>query len=286
MFLANLLIALRESLEAALVVGIIAAYLVKAERRDVFPKLWLGVGLAALLPLALGAVLTWGPQTLTFQAQEIIGGGLSLVAVGLVTWMILWMGLNSRELKGEIGDALSNALGVGYSGWGVVWIAIVAVGREGMATALFIWATVKSSIEKNTAATTAGVVVGLILGAALGWAIYAGAVRFNLSRFFTISGYFLVVVAAGIVSYGVGDLQEAGVIPGITNHAYNFSSLVTAPAVNWLYALLSAMFQLNANPTVLQVIAWWAYLIPVLFIFYRISSFRPVTSSSTRKAQA
>jgi len=208
------------------------------------------------------------------------------VAVGLVTWMILWMGRNSRELKGEIGDALSNALGVGYSGWGVVWIAIVAVGREGMETALFIWATVKSSIEKNTAATTAGVVVGLILGAALGWAIYAGAVRFNLSRFFTISGYFLVVVAAGIVSYGVGDLQEAGVIPGVTNHAYNFSSLVTAPAVNWLYALLSAMFQLNANPTVLQVIAWWAYLIPVLFIFYRISSFRPVTSSSTRKAQA
>jgi len=156
MFLANLLIALRESLEAALVVGIIAAYLVKAERRDVFPKLWLGVGLAALLPLALGAVLTWGPQTLTFQAQEIIGGVLSLVAVGLVTWMILWMGRNSRELKGEIGDALSNALGVGYSGWGVVWIAIVAVGREGMETALFIWATVKSSIEKNTAATTAG----------------------------------------------------------------------------------------------------------------------------------
>ena len=224
MFLANLLIALRESLEAALVVGIIAAYLVKAERRDVFPKLWLGVGLSALLPLALGAVLTWGPQTLTFQAQEIIGGGLSLVAVGLVTWMILWMGRNSRELKGEIGDALGNALGVGYSGWGVVWIAIVAVGREGMETALFIWATVKSSIEKNTAATTAGVVVGLILGAALGWAIYAGAVRFNLSRFFTISGYFLVVVAAGIVSYGVGDLQEAGVIPGIANHAYNFSS--------------------------------------------------------------
>ena len=110
--------------------------------------------------------------------------------------------------------------------------------------------------------------------------------RFNLSRFFTISGYFLVVVAAGIVSYGVGDLQEAGVIPGIANHAYNFSSLVTAPAVNWLYALLSAMFQLNASPTVLQVIAWWAYLVPVLVIFYRISSFRPVTSSSTRKAQA
>jgi len=155
-----------------------------------------------------------------------------------------------------------------------------------LAPPLFIWAPVKPPVEKTPAATTAGVVVGLILGAALGWAIYAGAVRFNLSRFFTISGYFLVVVAAGIVSYGVGDLQEAGVIPGIANHAYNFSSLVTSPAINWLYVLLSAMFQLNANPTVLQVISWWVYLIPVLIIFYRISSFRPVTSSSTRKAQA
>ena len=129
MFLANLLIALREGLEAALVVSIIVAYLVKADRRDALPKLWIGVGLAALLPLATGAILTWGPKTLTFQAQEILGGTLSFVAVGLVTWMIFWMGKNARELKGELEGSLSRTLAEGGSGWGVVWIAVVAVSR-------------------------------------------------------------------------------------------------------------------------------------------------------------
>ena len=218
MFLANLLIALREGLEAALVVSIIVAYLVKADRRDALPKLWIGVGLAALLPLAIGAILTWGPKTLTFQAQEILGGTLSFVAVGLVTWMIFWMGKNARELKGDLEGSLSRTLAEGGSGWGVVWIAVVAVGREGVETALFIWATVRSSIESSTMQTTAGVVTGLALAIVLGVLIYQGAVRINFRIFFAATGYFLVVVAAGIVAYGVGDLQEASVLPGIMSH--------------------------------------------------------------------
>ena len=117
MFLANLLIALREGLEAALVVSIIVAYLVKSDRRDALPKLWLGVGLAALVPLVAGAIMTWGPKTLTFQAQEILGGTLSFVAVGLVTWMIFWMGKNARELKGELEGSLSKTLAEGGSGY-------------------------------------------------------------------------------------------------------------------------------------------------------------------------
>ena len=266
MFLANLLIALREGLEAALVVSIIVAYLVKSDRRDALPKLWLGVGLAALVPLVAGAIMTWGPKTLTFQAQEILGGALSFVAVGLVTWMIFWMGKNARELKGELEGSLSKTLAEGGSGWGVVWIAVVAVGREGVETALFVWATVRSSIETSIMQTTVGVVTGLVIAIVLGVLIYQGAVRINFRIFFATTGYFLVVVAAGIVAYGIGDLQEAGVLPGIMSHAWDLSSYLPASTspLHWLYVLLQAMFQFNLQPTVLQAVGWCLYIVPVL----------------------
>ena len=268
MFLANLLIALREGLEAALVVSIIVAYLVKSDRRDALPKLWLGVGLAALVPLVAGAIMTWGPKTLTFQAQEILGGLLSFVAVGLVTWMIFWMGKNARELKGELEGSLSKTLAEGGSGWGVVWIAVVAVGREGVETALFVWATVRSSIETSIMQTTAGVVTGLVLAVVLGVLIYQGAVRINLRIFFAVTGYFLIVVAAGIVAYGIGDLQEAGLLPGHTSHAWDLSSYLPANTspLHWLYVLLEAMFQLNLQPSVLQVLGWCLYIVPTLVL--------------------
>ena len=268
MFLANLLIALREGLEAALVVSIIVAYLVKSDRRDALPKLWLGVGLAALVPLVAGAVMTWGPKTLTFQAQEILGGLLSFVAVGLVTWMIFWMGKNARELKGELEGSLSKTLAEGGSGWGVVWIAVVAVGREGVETALFVWATVRSSIETSIMQTTAGVVTGLVLAIVLGVLIYQGAVRINLRIFFAVTGYFLIVVAAGIVAYGIGDLQEAGLLPGHTSHAWDLSSYLPANTspLHWLYVLLEAMFQLNLQPSVLQVVGWCLYIVSTLVL--------------------
>ena len=266
--IANLLIALREGLEAALVVSIIVAYLVKTDRRDALPKLWIGVGLATLIPLVAGAIMTWGPKTLSFQGQEILGGTLSFVAVGLVTWMIFWMGKNARELKGELEGSLSKALAEDGSGWGVVWIAVVAVGREGVETALFVWATVRSSIETSIMQTTVGVVTGLVIAIVLGVLIYQGAVRINFRIFFATTGYFLVVVAAGIVAYGVGDLQEANVLPGFTNHAWDLSRYLPdgASPFHWLYVLLQAMFQFNLQPTVLQVVGWWVYIVPTLVL--------------------
>ena len=265
---ANLLIALREGLEAALVVSIIVAYLVKSGRRDALPKLWLGVGLAALIPLVAGAIMTWGPKTLTFQGQEILGGTLSFVAVGLVTWMIFWMGKNARELKGELEGSLSKSLSAGSSGWGIVWIAVVAVGREGVETALFVWATVRSSIETSAMQATVGVIAGLAIAIVLGVLIYQGAVRINLRIFFAVTGYFLIVVAAGIVAYGIGDLQEAGLLPGHTSHAWDLSSYLPANTspLHWLYVLLEAMFQLNLQPSVLQVVGWCLYIVPTLVL--------------------
>ncbi|KTR38350.1 iron uptake transporter permease EfeU [Rothia kristinae] len=271
MFIANLLIALREGFEASLVVGILVAYLVKAGRRDVLPKLWAGIGLAVLLPLGVGALLTWGPKTLTFQAQEIIGGGLSLVAAALVTTMIFWMGRNARAMKHELETSMAGSLAKDAKGWGVVWIAVLAVGREGVETALFIWATVRSSIEQNAFLTTAGVITGLVLAVILGWVVFRSTRRINMHRFFSWTGLFLIFVVAGIVSYGIGDLQEAGVLPGVFHHAWDLSAWLpeNSSPLFWLYVLLQAMFQVNLQPTVLQVIGWWLYLVPVLFFFLR-----------------
>ena len=272
MFLANFLIALREGVEAALIVGVVAAYLVKVGRKNLVPKVWLGVVIAAAIPLSLGAIMTWGPYTLSFQAQEILGGTLSLVAVAMVTWMILWMSSNSRQFARKLREDTAAQLASG-SDWGVVWIAFIAVAREGIETALFVWATIKSSAENAIAAPALGVVTGLLVAVVIGWLIYTGAARINLSIFFNITGLLLIFVAAGIVSYGIGDLQESSVLPGWGVPIYDITAYLDGSVYSWLttsswwWTLLEAMFNVNASPTHLQLIGWVLYIVIILPLF-------------------
>ena len=272
MFLANFLIALREGVEAALIVGVVAAYLVKVGRKNLLPKVWLGVVIAAAIPLSLGAIMTWGPYTLSFQAQEILGGTLSLVAVAMVTWMILWMSSNSRQFARKLREDTAAQL-ASDSDWGVVWIAFIAVAREGIETALFVWATIKSSAENAVAAPALGVVTGLLVAVVIGWLIYTGAARINLSVFFNITGLLLIFVAAGIVSYGIGDLQESSVLPGWGVPIYDITAYLDGSVYSWLttsswwWTLLEAMFNVNASPTHLQLIGWVLYIVIILPLF-------------------
>lgn len=273
MFLANFLIALREGVEASLVVGILVATLVKTNRRDVLPRLWLGVVLAAVVPLTAGAIMTWGPYTLTFQAQEVLGGTLSIVAMGMLTWMIFWMATHARKMTSSLREQALDALKSG-SGWSLVWIAIISVGREGVETAIFVWATVKATSQGGFWQPTAGVIAGLIVAIIIGWLVYRGTGKINLSTFFFATGLLLIVVAAGIVSYGIGDLQEAGVLPGWGVTIYDISSYFDGhipflDATSWWFVLLEAMFNVNLAPTYLQFFGWALYLIIVLPLFIR-----------------
>lgn len=258
---ANLLIGLREGLEAGLVVGILVAYLRKIGRIDVLPRLWLGIGAAIVVSLGTGAVLTWGPYGLSFQGQEILGGSLSILAVGLVTWMILWMARNSRELKSNLQGKLDAA--VAGAGMGIVLVGFITVGREGVETALFVWASASSTGDAPLG--LAGALLGIAMAVVIAYLIFRGFVRINLSRFFTWTGLFLVVVATGVLAYGIGDLQEAGVIPGIGQQAFSLAAAI--PPTSWYGTLLGGIFNFTPEPSWAQFVAWVAYLMVVTTAF-------------------
>jgi len=262
---ANYLIGLREGLEAALIVGILIAYLVKIDRRDLLPRVWMGIGLAVAVSLGVGAILTFGEYGLSFQAQEIIGGGLSIVAVGFVTWMVFWMGRTAKDLSRNLRSGIDRA--AEGAGWGIVLLALLSVGREGLETALFVWSTVGPNASGTDALV--GAVLGILTAIALEVLIYRGLISINLSKFFTWTGYALIVVAAGVLAYGIGDLQEAGVLPGHSSTAYDISAII--PPTSWYGAVLGGIVNFNPAPTVLQVVGWLLYMIVTVPLFWRLT---------------
>jgi high-affinity iron transporter len=262
---ANFLIGLREGLEAALVVSILIAYLVKTGRQHLLGRVWLGVGVAVVASLGFGALLTFGPKGLTFTAQEAIGGSLSIVAVALVTWMIFWMARTARTLSGDLRSAVDKA--ADGSSWSLAIVAMLAVGREGLETAIFIWAATSAAAgtSGSTAQPLVGAVLGLALAVVLGYLLFRGAVKINLSRFFFWTGAFLIFVAAGVLSYGVHDLQEAGILPGLNTLAFDVSRVV--PPTSWYGTLLKGVFNFSPATTVFEAVAWVCYVVPVLSVF-------------------
>ncbi|RFC75423.1 iron uptake transporter permease EfeU [Streptomyces sp. AcE210] len=264
----NYLIGLREGLEASLVVCILIAYLVKTERRDALRPIWIGIAIAVAVALGFGFALTFGSQELTFEAQEALGGSLSIVAVGLVTWMVFWMRRTARHLKSELHGKLDAALQMGTAA--LVATAFLAVGREGLETALFVWASVRASND-GTHGPLIGVLLGLLTAVVLGWLFYRGALRINLAKFFTWTGGMLVIVAAGVLAYGVHDLQEAQFLGGLSSKAFDISE--TIPPDSWYGTLLKGVFNFQPDPTILQVVVWLLYLIPTLAVFLAPSGF-------------
>ncbi|MGW7459261.1 iron uptake transporter permease EfeU [Streptomyces sp. NPDC054797] len=258
----NYLIGLREGLEASLVVCILVAYLVKTERRDALRPVWLGIAIACGLSLAFGAMLEFGTQELTFEAQELLGGSLSIISVGLVTWMVFWMKRTARHLKAELHGKLDTALAMGTGA--LVATAFLAVGREGLETALFVWASVRASGE-GSSAPLIGVLLGIATAIVLGYLFYRGALKINLAKFFTWTGGMLVIVAAGVLAYGVHDLQEARFLGGLNDRAFDVSAAV--PPDSWYGTLLKGVFNFQPDPTVLQLTVWVLYLVPVLTLF-------------------
>jgi len=266
--LANYLIGLREGLEASLVVSILVAYLVRTGRRDRLRPIWLGVAGAVGASLVAGALLSFSSGSMSFRAQELFGGLMSILAVSFVTWMVFWMRRASRQLKGELQGRVDAALAVGAGALALT--AFVAVGREGLETALFIWTAVQAT--GSSAAPVTGGVLGLLTSVVLGYLIYRRSVKLNLATFFRWTGAGLVVVAAGVLAYGFKDLQEAGLLAfgGLGRVALDATGIL--PPSSWWGSLFKGLFSISAAPTRLELGVWVAYLVPTMALFLRTPS--------------
>ncbi|MEU7850506.1 iron uptake transporter permease EfeU [Micromonospora parva] len=274
---ATYLIGLREGLEATLVVSILVAFLVKSQRRDRLPQVWAGVGLAVALSVLFGWLIEYTSTSLLSRSEdrELFEAITSVAAVVFVTWMIFWMRRAARTIAGELRGRLTEALAVGSLA--VAGMAFLAVIREGLETALIFYSAAQGAAGDSgpLLALIGGIVTAVVLGVLL----YASALRINLSKFFTWTGALLILVAAGILKYGVHDFQEAGVLPGLNDLAFDITGALDPST--WYAALLAGMFNVTPAPTVLETIAWVAYAVPVLLLFLRPARRKPAPTATT-----
>lgn len=256
--LSTFVIGLREGLEAALIVGIVAAFLKQRGRRDLLRLVWAGVALAVLICLGVGLGLHAYSAELPQKQQEGLETVVGVIAVAMVTYMVVWMRRHSRELKQQLEGAASSALESG-SGWALVAMAFLAVFREGFETAVFLLAAFNEAANPATAG--AGAVLGVLVALGLGYGIYRGGVRINLSKFFRATGAVLVLVAAGLVVNALHTAHEAGWLTVGQGPTLDLSWLVRPGSVQ--SSLLTGMLGWQPQPVIIELAGWLLYLIPV-----------------------
>lgn len=262
---ANFLIGLREGLEAALVVGILIAFVRPSGQKALIRRVWAGVLAAIALSLAIGTFFTLSVFHLTEETQELIAGVLSLVTAVLIGGMVVWMARHSGHIKSELESKAAIALTA--SPLALTALAFFAVAREGLETAIFLWNGIVAAGSVSTPVVAA--LAGIAFAIALVWGMYQGVVRVNLRKFFQISSALLIFVAAGIAGYGVHELQEVGVLPGAGNALYDISWLLNTDS--FVGALLSGLFNFNPDPTALETAAWVVVLVATAALYNRVS---------------
>lgn len=254
--LPTFVIGLREGLEAALIIGIIAAFLIQRDERRALGWMWAGVALAIVLCLGIALTFRAIDRALPHKQQEALAAVMALLAVAGVTYMIIWMRRHSRGLKHVLESHAETALTRG-STWALVGLAFFAVIREGLETSVFLIAAFQNSL--NPRATGTGAVLGILVAAALGYGIYKGGVRINLSRFFRFTGFILVLVAAGLAASAAHAAAEAGVLTFGQANALNLSWLIAPGTIR--ASLITGMLGLQPTPTVIEVSLWLVYAI-------------------------
>ncbi len=268
--LPSYLLSLREGLEAALIIGIVLGALQKIRRTDLTPTIWYGTFAAVGVSIITAVLLTLLGLSLEGTAEKIYEGVTMFIAAGLLTWMIFWMSYQARTLKTEL-EAGVNKAAASANKSAMFWMAFVAVVREGVELAFFITAAFfagnKENVGINTIQTLTGVVLGLGTSILLGWSLFATTVRLDLRRFFQITGFILILFAAGLVAHGIHEFNEIGWIPNIIEHVWDVNAFIDESSV--LGELLKTLFGYNGNPSLTEMIGYFAYLIIVALLFQR-----------------
>ncbi|MEW6231707.1 MAG: iron uptake transporter permease EfeU [Chloroflexota bacterium] len=256
--LAASLLTFREGLEAALIVGIVLGYLARIGRRDGYPYVWWGVGLALAASAVMAAGLQFMGAEFQGRGEQIFEGTTMLLAVGVLTYMIFWMRQQARRVKGELEERVGAAV-TSRARWGIFSVAFLAVFREGVETALFLSAATYVSSGRET---MVGGVLGLALAVVAGWAVFASSRRLDIRAFFSATGALLIVFAAGLAAHGLHEFQEAGLLPALAEHVWNTKAILDDRSA--LGSVLRSLVGYNDDPSLLEVLGYLGYYLLVL----------------------
>jgi len=280
--LASYLISLREGLEAALVIGIVLGAVGKIRRNDLIPTVWLGILSAIGVSILTALLLTRFGMSLHDPAEAIFEGITMIIAAGLLTWMIFWMGKQARFLKSEIEAGINKAAAT-TGKRAAFWLAFMAVVREGIELALFITAAFFAGSQaqvtslSNVVQNLTGTILGLGTAALLSWTLFATTVRLDLRRFFQVTGFMLILFAAGLVAHGVHEFNIVGWIPSAIEPLWNLNPILNEESL--VGQLLQTLFGYNSNPSLTEMIAYAVYIVTVL-IFWRRDNKAPVKKAT------
>lgn len=270
------LIMLREGIEAALIVGIVAGYLHKSGRANLMPAVWAGVLLAAALSLFVGAGLQLFAAEFPQKQQELFEGIVGLIAVILLTSMVFWMRKAARSIKGTLHASIDQALAhTNGQSWALIGMVFLAVAREGLESVFFLLAIFQQSSGWDA---PIGAMAGIAISLVVGWSIYAGSLRLDLRRFFRLTGLFILLVAAGLLAGVLRKLHEAGVWNHFQGVVFDLSG--TLPTDSALGAVLSGLLGYQAAPVTGEVVIYLIFLAVSLFFFLRPTSLAPALATS------
>jgi high-affinity iron transporter len=252
---ASFLLSLREGIEAALIIGIVLGALRKLHRSEMAPAVWYGALAAVLASIFTGVLLTAFGLSLEGAAEQIFEGLAMLLAAAVLTWMIFWMNRQARSIKGELELGVQQATSTGSSR-ALFSLAFLAVVREGIELALFLTAATFASDPRST---ILGSLLGLSSAVLLGWSLFASILQLDLRRFFQVTGFLLILFAAGLVAHGIHEFNEVGWIPPVVEHIWDVNHLLDENSTAGL--LLKALFGYNGNPSLTEVVSYLAYFV-------------------------